>query len=101
MLHQADIYEPKKILTLRVNLPIKRYTTPEKQAAWYMESLERLRAIPGVTHAEVTAAMPYSDNAWVRDFTIENRPVMPGKIPDSIESAGQQRLFRSFSHSYS
>ena len=37
------------------------------------------RAIPGVTHAEVTAAMPYSDTAWVRDFTMENFiPVMHG-----------------------
>ncbi|MGC2614624.1 MAG: ABC transporter permease [Terracidiphilus sp.] len=96
MLHQADIYGPKKILTLRVNLPIKRYTTPEKQAAWYMESLERLRAIPGVTHAEVTAAMPYSDTAWVRDFTIENRPVMPGKIQTALNLPVSSGYFGAF-----
>jgi putative ABC transport system permease protein len=63
LLHEADVYHPAQILTFTVKLPITRYDTPQKQAAWYADSLAKLRALPGVTHAEVSSALPYSDNA--------------------------------------
>jgi putative ABC transport system permease protein len=58
LLHLADPFEPNKMLTWNVVLPLTHYDTPQKQAAWYRESLARLRALPGVTHAEVTSALP-------------------------------------------
>ena len=78
MLHLADPFQPKKTLTFDVQLPTARYDTPQKQAAWYNQSLAKLRALPGVEHAEVTQAMPYSDYAWLDDCQIENRPATPG-----------------------
>lgn len=84
MLHIADVYQPDKMLTFNVSLPPARYDTPRKQAAWYADSLERLRALPGVTHAEVATALPYDDNAWLRDCAIENRPTMPGKVQRAL-----------------
>jgi len=83
-LHAADIYAPGKMLTFNVSLPPARYDTPQKQAQWYAESLTRLRALPGVTHAELTTALPYNDNGWVRDVAIENRPVVPGKFQSAL-----------------
>jgi predicted permease len=80
MFHQADIYSPEKVLTLRVNLPVKRYDTAEKQAAFYSNTLDRLRTLPGASHVEVSGALPYSDNGWEREFRIENRPVTPGTM---------------------
>ena len=74
MLHLADKYEPAKTLTFEVHLPVARYDTATKKAAWYDQSLARLRELPGVEHAEVTAALPYSDWGWVDGFQIENRP---------------------------
>ncbi len=79
MLHLADPYQPNRTLTFDTQLPEGRYDTPQKQAAWYSQSLERLRALPGVQHAEVTQALPESDDAWLDDFQIENRPLIPGK----------------------
>lgn len=79
MLHLADGYRPQRTLTFDIQLPTDRYNTPEKIAAWYAESLERLRALPGVEHAEATQALPYSDNAWQDDVQIENRPLAPGQ----------------------
>lgn len=84
MLHQADIYSPDHVLTLGVRLPLKRYPTADKQVAWFQQSLERIRALPGVSHAEATSAMPYSDNGWVQDLSIENRPVAPGQIQSAL-----------------
>jgi putative ABC transport system permease protein len=84
LLHLADVYQPKQMLTFDVSLPAARYDTPQKLAGWYADSLAKLRALPGVASAEVTSALPYSDNGWNRQVAIENRPVMPGKIQDAL-----------------
>ena len=84
LLHLADEYHPENVLVFNVTLPQKRYDTKEKQANWYNQSLERLRALPGVTHAEETGALPYSDNGWLQDFAIQDRPAMPGKFQSAL-----------------
>jgi putative ABC transport system permease protein len=84
MLHFADAYSPKQALTFDVALPEVRYDTPRKVAAWYGNSLGRLRALPGVQHAEVANALPYSDRGWLDDLEIESRPVVPGKLQNSL-----------------
>ena len=80
LLHLADAYQPTKNLTFHAYLPPARYATDEKKAAWYGASLDRLRALPGVTHAEVTTALPDGQDGWSDDFRIENRPLLPGKF---------------------
>ena len=79
MLHLADAYQTQKVLTFTIGLPEKRYDTPQRQAAWFAASLEKLRTLPGVTSAEVSTSLPYSDNVWINDVEIENRPSEPGK----------------------
>jgi putative ABC transport system permease protein len=79
MLHETDQYNPTHMLTFQVHLPAARYDTPQKKAGWFNESLARLRALPGVERAEVTAALPSSDDAWDNDAQIENRPLDPGQ----------------------
>ncbi len=83
-LHAADQYEPNRMLTFHLDLPLVRYDTPQKQAAWYADSLANLRSLPGVTYAELTTALPYNDIGWVQDMTIENRPVAPGKFEGAL-----------------
>ena len=109
MLHMADRYQPAQTLTFNVNLPVARYDTPAKLAAWYDQSLARLRTLPGVEHAEVTNALPNSDWGWVDDCQIENRPQTTGNSPSALRlpvSAGYFGAFqipivdgRSFSQS--
>jgi putative ABC transport system permease protein len=83
-LHAADFYQPGKMLTFNVALPASRYDTAQKQSQFYADSLARLRALPGVTHAELTSALPYNDNGWLRDVDIENRPTVPGKFQSAL-----------------
>jgi len=83
-LHSIDVYSPQHALIFNVNLPESRYDEPEKRAAFFRDSLDRLRALPGVTHADVAAALPLSDNGWLQDFQIENRPLMPGKFQSAL-----------------
>lgn len=83
-LHAADYYQPNKTLIFNLSLPAARYDTPQKQADWYANSLARLRALPGVDHAELTTALPESDDGWSRDVEIENRPTVPGKFQSAL-----------------
>ena len=96
MLHLADRYDPTRMLTLDVHLPVARYDTPAKQAAWYKQSLTRLGAMPGVEHAEITAAMPYSDDAWLDNSFIENRPRTPGDSQPAMRLAVSAGYFSAF-----
>ena len=96
LLHSADDYNPAHVLTFRPTLPLKSYNTPEKMAAWYADSLARLRALPGVTHVEVVGALPYSDYGWVQDTAIENRPVTPGKFQSAIRQTVSSGFFSAF-----
>jgi predicted permease len=96
MLHLADPYHPNQTLTFLVHLPAARYDTDERQAAWFKESLGRLRALPGVQTAEVTSAMPYSDDAWLDNAHIENRPLAPGQAQTALRLAVSSSYFRAF-----
>ena len=95
MLHMADGYQTSKALTFNVKLPVARYDTPRKQAAWYAVSLDKLRALPGVSHVEVTTALPYADMAWLQDCAIENRPVVPGKFQTALRIPVSSGYFAS------
>ncbi len=95
LLHLADEYRPANVLVFNVSLPEKRYDTAQKQATWYNQSLERLRALPGVTHAEVTGALPYSDNGWLQDLEIQDQPAVPGKFQSALHLAVSQGYFES------
>jgi putative ABC transport system permease protein len=95
LLHSIDIYSPQHALVFNVGLPEARYDEPEKRAAFYRDSLDRLRALPGVTHAEVASALPLSDNGWLTDFAIENRPVMPGKFQSALHLVVSDGYFDS------
>jgi predicted permease len=84
MQRAADRYNPAQMLTFGVHLSEVRYDTPEKRAAWQNASLDKLRALPGVQHAELTSALPLSDYGWLDDCQIENRPLLPGKAQSAL-----------------
>lgn len=96
LMNTADVYNPGKVLTFTVTLPPARYDTPEKKATWYAASLDKLRALPGVTHAEVANALPYSDMGWVRDCAIENHPMVPGKFQSALQIGVSEGYFSAF-----
>jgi putative ABC transport system permease protein len=96
LLHRPDIYGPKTILTFNVSLPPARYDTPRKQVAWYAESLQKLRALPGVKQAVITNALPYSDYGWNREFQIENRPANPGNDQSALDIIVSPDYFSAF-----
>jgi len=96
LLHSTDRYDAAKTLIFYVHLPIKRYDSAEKQAAWYAQSVQALQALPGVSHAEIATSLPGTDDGWVDDVAIENRPAAPGKFQSALRmpvSAGYLSQF--------
>jgi putative ABC transport system permease protein len=88
MLHLADAQRPAQVLTFNVQLPQERYGTAAKQAAWYTDSLSRLRALPGVKAAAVTTYLPQgNEGTWQDDFAIEHRTFPPGPVPTAARVA--------------
>ena len=65
--------EHEQIVTAQFNLPL-RYTT-EKRLVFLDQSLERLRAIPGVTRAAYTYSIPVAGSNWNSIFIVEGQPV--------------------------
>jgi predicted permease len=96
MLHQTDPYNPTHTLIFNVHLPAARYDTPQKLGLWYSQSLDRLRALPGVEHAELTGALPHSDDGWVDEAQIENRPLAPGQSRTALRLPVSAGYFGEF-----
>lgn len=95
MLHLGDRYQPNRMLTFNVHLPEARYDTPEKQAAWYTQSLARLRTLPGVEQASATSTLPYSDDGWLDQAQIEGRALIPGKEPNALRITVSNAYFNT------
>jgi putative ABC transport system permease protein len=67
-------FDPKNVLTGRVSLTSDIYEEPEECVRYVNQTLERLRALPGVESAAFVAPMPFSGGNVGSDFRIEGRP---------------------------
>jgi predicted permease len=69
-------FEPKGILTARINLP-PSYSTGTAQSEFYEGLLERVRSIAAVKAVAMTTMLPASDRVLHDPFSIEGRPWQP------------------------
>jgi predicted permease len=66
-------FNGEQILSAQFNLP-QRYDA-EKRPLFFDQTLDRLRAIPGVSHAAFTYSLPVAGSNWNSIFVIEGQPV--------------------------
>ena len=96
LLHTADVYNPGKVLRVHRDVAAAALRYSGEEGGLVRGQPRQLRALPGVTHAEVAAALPYSDMGWVRDAPIENHPVVPGKFQSALQLPVSQDTFPLF-----
>jgi putative ABC transport system permease protein len=96
LLRITDPYDPSHTLVFRVHMQPTRYDAVQKQAAFYAESLRKLQALPGVKRAEITTTLPHSDDGWLDDVEIENRPVAPGQFQGAMRMPVSTGYFAAF-----
>jgi len=70
------------VLTLRLDLPQSKYTTPERVAAFYDQLVERLSALPGVESAGAGSSLLLSRLPASATISIEGRPPLPRDVQD-------------------
>jgi predicted permease len=65
--------DPRGVLTMDIPLPDAKYSGG-RGTAFFQQTLERVRALPGVEAAAVTNSVPLSGSHASTDFGIEGRP---------------------------
>ena len=71
-------------ISFTLSLPEVKYQSPEKQAAFMRNVMDRMRALPGVQSAGAGLGMPLSNYGRSSSFTVAGRaPVKPSDEPDA------------------
>jgi putative ABC transport system permease protein len=86
---------PATMLTLRVQLPESKYKLPQQRAAFYDQSLRRLKTLPGVSSAAVATAVPYCNCVGSNPFSMEGKPAQPGEFQESYMQSVDRDFFRT------
>ena len=67
-------FEEHGILSARVSLPTATYDTPARRVTFYLQLLERLEGLPGVTSVGSAGGIPFSGWNIQGEMAIEGRP---------------------------
>jgi len=75
-------FDPSNVLMGRISMTRAVYENTEERVRYVNQTLERLKALPGVESAALVAPMPFSGGNVGSDFRIEGRPTPdPGQEP--------------------
>ncbi|HKG46995.1 MAG TPA: ABC transporter permease [Pyrinomonadaceae bacterium] len=66
-------FDPSNVLTARITLSGAAYEDPESRKRYVSQTLERLKALPGVENAAFVAPMPFSGADIGGDFRIDGQ----------------------------
>ena len=70
------------LLTFSLPVPSDRFKDPEQVTVFYRQLLDKIHAIPGVTHVAAGTGMPVAGTGFGMPFTIVGKPVSdPGQRP--------------------
>ncbi|HSB12050.1 MAG TPA: ABC transporter permease [Blastocatellia bacterium] len=85
-------FDPRNVLTGRISLTRDVYERPEERVRYVDQTLDRLKALPGVESAAFVAPMPFSGGNVFGNFRIEGHPKPePGQDPlANVRSATSQ-----------
>jgi putative ABC transport system permease protein len=70
-------FNPKQLLTMRVNLPGRKYDTDQKQLDFFSQAVEQLRAIPGVEAVGAINTLPFDGPHSGTSVEVEGQPKLP------------------------
>ena len=76
-------YEPSHLLTAQIPLPAATYTGV-RRAQVLGSVMDRLRAVPGVTHVATTGVLPLMRGEMLMSFTLP--PTEAGKRPEAVQA---------------
>jgi putative ABC transport system permease protein len=86
---------PEKVATQRVLLPSSKYETPAKQMAFEKETLERIRALPGVRAAGTVTFLPLSGWYGLRTVALTRTGTPEEQRPKVVWSSASPEYFQA------
>ena len=72
-------FDPRNVISLRVNLSRGKYGTPQRQSAYYEQLLTEVRSIPGVESAAVVFPVPFASFISNQSFRVPGRQIDPAE----------------------
>jgi predicted permease len=89
-------FDPKNVLMGRISLTRAVYENKEERVRYVNQTLDRLRALPGVESAAFVAPMPFSGANVGGDFRIEGRSEPePGQEPAANNRSVTSQYFQA------
>jgi putative ABC transport system permease protein len=89
-------FDPENVLTGRISLTKAEYEKHEERLRYVQQTLDRLKALPGVESAAFGAPMPFSGGNVNSDFRIEGRPQPePGQEPSASNRSVTAQYFQA------
>lgn len=89
-------FDPENVLTGQISLTRAVYEKTEERVRYVDQTLERLKALPGVESAAFVAPMPFSGGNVGSDFRIEGRPrPEPGQEPAASNRSVTAQYFQA------
>jgi putative ABC transport system permease protein len=79
--HVDPGFAPDHVLTAHVGLPASKYPEPPQRRAFFQQTLERIRALPGVISAGAVDVLPLGGGVRSATFAIEGRATGPNEAP--------------------
>ena len=77
-------FNPNNLLTMRVNLPQRKYDTDRRVLDYFTRAVEEAKAIPGVESAAAINTLPFDGPHSGTDMEIEGQPKPPpGQEPST------------------
>jgi putative ABC transport system permease protein len=74
-------FTPDHLLTMQVSLPLSRYPEPQQRRVFFKQTLERIKALPGVSSVGAVGELPLGGGIRSATFVIEGRQRGPAEAP--------------------
>ncbi len=89
-------FDPENVLTGQVSMTRAAYENTEERVRYVNQTLDRLKALPGVENAAFVAPMPFSGGNVGSDFRIEGHPKPePGQEPSANNRSVTSQYFQA------
>jgi putative ABC transport system permease protein len=85
-LRKTDLgFRADHLLTMRVPLPSRKYDTDEKRREFFRQTVENVRALPGVKSAGFASDAPFTTEGDTNAYFVEgDPPLAPGEMNDAL-----------------
>jgi putative ABC transport system permease protein len=88
-LRSIDIgFAPGHLLTVRTNLPARKYQDPARRLAFFDRVIAGVQALPGVESAAYNSTLPFVEIGNTQGYEVEGRPRPAGDPGDALFRVG-------------